>query len=217
MKKNRDDFSKITVDILAKRVGYLCSNPDCRMHTVGPNDVADKATIIGIAAHITAAAPGGPRYDIALTPDQRGHIDNGIWLCSNCSLLIDKDPNAFPVALLQTWRSNSEKEMSENIIGIIKKEAVKSETPYIETDLIWSSASRSNRGYSPKNKAVIILGQDLPIIFWEIKWHLSLALFNNSKFNAYNVKVESIGDIHFDQLSQLNKIIGLGRISAKCF
>src|SRR5688572_20443116 len=142
MKKNRDDFSKLTVDILAKRVGYLCSNPDCRKHTVGPNDVVDKATIIGIAAHITAAAPGGPRYDATLTPDQRGHIDNGIWLCSNCSILIDKDPNAFSTAFLKKWRYDAEKEMSENIRGVIKKEAVKVETPFIEADLLWSSASR---------------------------------------------------------------------------
>lgn len=31
------DFNQKTVDVLAKRAGYVCSNPDCRVSTVGPN------------------------------------------------------------------------------------------------------------------------------------------------------------------------------------
>lgn len=87
MALNRDDFTVKTVDILGKRVGFLCSNPDCRRHTVGPNSAKEKFTILGVAAHITAASPGGPRYDSAQTADQRKDIDNGIWLCVNCSTL----------------------------------------------------------------------------------------------------------------------------------
>ncbi len=59
VKENRDDFSRTTTDILAKRVGYLCSNPDCRNATIGANQKEYKSTSIGIAAHITAASPGG--------------------------------------------------------------------------------------------------------------------------------------------------------------
>lgn len=55
----RDDFSKPTVDLLAKRAGYLCSNPECGIFTVGAAPTADKSIIVGVAAHITAAAPGG--------------------------------------------------------------------------------------------------------------------------------------------------------------
>jgi hypothetical protein len=36
---------------------------------------------IGVAAHITAAAPNGPRYDPSLTSAQRRRHLNGIWLC----------------------------------------------------------------------------------------------------------------------------------------
>ena len=54
---NRDDFSQNTIEILAKRVTYICSNPDCRKMTVGPNLDKKKATNIGVAAHIKAAAP----------------------------------------------------------------------------------------------------------------------------------------------------------------
>ena len=31
----RDDFIKRTIDLLAKRAGYLCSNPECNPPTVG--------------------------------------------------------------------------------------------------------------------------------------------------------------------------------------
>lgn len=204
MKKNRDDFSRLTVDVLGKRVGFLCSNPDCRRHTIGPNDVPDKTTSIGIAAHITAAAPNGPRYNPNLSEEERIHIDNGIWLCSNCATLIDKDPQKFPVTLLEQWKADAENEMSEKLKGIRKRDA-----PFLEAELIWTSASRKNTGYSPKNKEVIVVGQDLPIIFWVVRWYFSLVIHNNSKFDAFNVKVESIVGVHFHELSKLNKVNNL--------
>ena len=57
----RDDFTFKTKDTLAKRVGFLCSNPNCQMLTVGPNSNVEKHSNIGVAAHITAASEGGPR------------------------------------------------------------------------------------------------------------------------------------------------------------
>ena len=95
----RDKFSRPTIDIFAKRVGYLCSNPQCRKPTVGPHLNPMKAIIIGVASHITAAAPGGPRFDPGLGELDRSSIENSIWLCSNCSTLIDKTPESFPVEL----------------------------------------------------------------------------------------------------------------------
>lgn len=85
-KTERDNFSRNTTDILAKRVGYLCSNPDCRNATIGANEDSNKSTSIGIAAHITAASEGGPRYKSELEPEQRSDINNGIWLCSGCRI-----------------------------------------------------------------------------------------------------------------------------------
>lgn len=35
MASNRDDFKAKTIDIMAKRVGYRCSNPNCRKLTCG--------------------------------------------------------------------------------------------------------------------------------------------------------------------------------------
>lgn len=100
----RDDFSSITKDTLARRVNFLCSNPHCPVATTGPHSDPEKAVNRGVAAHITAAAQGGKRYDASLTPEQRSKADNGIWLCHNCAKLIDSDENRFTVSLLRAWK-----------------------------------------------------------------------------------------------------------------
>ena len=90
MKKNRDDFSPKTKRALALRVGHICSNPDCEEHTSGPTVVEDDYSNTGVAAHICAAAPGGPRYDPLMSAEQRASASNGIWLCASCSVKIDE-------------------------------------------------------------------------------------------------------------------------------
>jgi hypothetical protein len=103
----RDDFTKQVIDRLAKRAGMKCSYPDCRMPTTGP-DGGDGITNVGVAAHITAASPGGPRYDGDLTADERSHIANGIWLCQNHAKLIDDDDVTYPAAVLREWKDTAE-------------------------------------------------------------------------------------------------------------
>jgi hypothetical protein len=63
---------------------------------------------IGVAAHITAAALGGPRFDPSLTPRQRCSASNGIWLCQNDGKLVDNDEQQYPVALLRQWKADAE-------------------------------------------------------------------------------------------------------------
>ena len=67
---SRDDFLQTTIDITAKRVDYLCSNPECGKQTVGPHSDPLKALSIGVASHICAAAEGGPRYDTKQKPKE---------------------------------------------------------------------------------------------------------------------------------------------------
>ena len=112
---NRDDFSQATIETLAKRVTYMCSNPDCRKMTIGPNTDKNKATSIGVAAHIKAAAPGGKRYDPTMTSEQRSDITNGIWLCQSCSKLIDTDETKYTVELLNEWKYLAEKKSEQGI------------------------------------------------------------------------------------------------------
>jgi len=105
---NRDDFSPEVKDILAKRVGMRCSNPNCRQPTSGPQEDPEKVLNIGVAAHITAASRKGPRHDEKLTPIERTSVDNGIWLCQNCGKLADNDPPRYPTDLLRRWKQLSE-------------------------------------------------------------------------------------------------------------
>lgn len=102
------DFPKKTVDTLAKRAGYRCSNIDCGVSTVGPNSSSEKATIIGEAAHISGARPSAPRYDGTQTNLARSAITNGIWLCRNCHRKVDADESLYSTELLYAWREKRE-------------------------------------------------------------------------------------------------------------
>jgi len=112
----RDDFSKRVIETLRTRVASRCSNPSCRIPTSGPSETVEKSVIIGIASHICAAAIGGPRYDHDMTRDQRKSIENGIWLCSGCSIKIDRDVKKYTVELLRGWKNEAE-ETADNELG----------------------------------------------------------------------------------------------------
>ena len=70
---------------------------------------------IGEAAHITAAAAGGPRYDPSLSHLDRRSFSNGIWLCRNCARLIDADERGFTVELLREWKKKAETAALEDL------------------------------------------------------------------------------------------------------
>lgn len=115
--KKRDGFNPKTIEALTKRASYICSNPDCRSLTLCPSEEdLEKYICIGKAAHITAASEGGPRYDPSLTPEQRSSIGNGIFLCSNCAEMIDKNNGIdFPVDLLREWKRKHEAWVKANL------------------------------------------------------------------------------------------------------
>ena len=113
----RDDFSIKTKEELAKRVAYKCSNPQCRVPTIGPKDGTNGTVSIGEAAHICAASPGGKRYDNSMSPEQRSSYENGIWLCRNCAAMIDRDEDYYTVDMLHMWKQLAELEASKNIMG----------------------------------------------------------------------------------------------------
>lgn len=106
----REDFDKETRETLARRVGSVCSNPNCRKPTSGPQTDPARAINLGIAAHITAASPGGARYSPTLSSEQRRFIDNGIWLCQCCAKLVDNDEQRYTVDLLRIWKAQAEED-----------------------------------------------------------------------------------------------------------
>ncbi|GEA13122.1 hypothetical protein [Alteromonas sp. KUL49] len=103
------DFNSKSIDILAKRASFRCSNPDCRTLTFAPNSESDKATVIGEAAHIHGARPKSKRYCVDMTDHDRAEITNGIWLCRNCHKLIDTDEKRYSAELLFAWREKHER------------------------------------------------------------------------------------------------------------
>lgn len=106
----RDDFPRSVVETLAKRVGHRCSNPMCRKRTSGPHTLDHKSLNVGVAAHITAASVGGPRYDASMTSDDRKSIGNGVWLCQSCAKLVDNDEARYTGQLLASWKGQAEEE-----------------------------------------------------------------------------------------------------------
>jgi hypothetical protein len=129
MEKMRDEFPNEIKNILAKRVGMRCSNPNCRKQTSGPCNNPDKAMNIGVDAHITGASEGGHRYDKTMTASQRKSIDNGIRLCQNCAKLIDNDENSYTVDKLHSWKNLSEE------AARIEVEEIRTEIKELDNDL----------------------------------------------------------------------------------
>lgn len=111
----RDNFSAAHKQALAKRVNYHCSI--CDAQTIGPRAESTGTVLIGIAAHIRAASPGGPRYDPDQTADRRGSIENGIWLCSKCAIAVDSDVSSYPPERLLALKVAAER-LASNRLGI---------------------------------------------------------------------------------------------------
>jgi hypothetical protein len=118
----RDEFSRKLRDALSKRVSSLCSNPFCRSTTTGPHSSVSDFVDVGVASHITAAAPGGPRYDDSLTPEDRSSIDNAIWLCQRCAKLVDDDSVRYDIGLLRRWKVTAEAEALRAVVGALDAE-----------------------------------------------------------------------------------------------
>lgn len=114
----RDEFSATTRRKLAGRAGNVCSVPTCRLPTQGAATGSDDVVDVGIAAHITAAAPGGPRYDPTLTSQQRREAANGIWCCTIHGKLIDDDVQAYPVEKLRQWKAQAEEASARALLSL---------------------------------------------------------------------------------------------------
>jgi hypothetical protein len=114
-KSNREDFSQRTIEIVAKRAGFICSWPNCNERTVGPGTPQDKVVNIGVAAHINAASPGGPRYNPQQNRAERTSLNNAIWLCQDHAKLADSDPTKYYAKLLQQWKQEHEERIGEMV------------------------------------------------------------------------------------------------------
>lgn len=105
----RHNFTQATIKKLAERAAYICSNPSCPRLTIGPSTGPQGSMKTGVAAHICAASTHGPRYDMSQSETERKSINNGIWLCATCSVLIDKNGGLdYPAPELRRWKKDHE-------------------------------------------------------------------------------------------------------------
>jgi hypothetical protein len=111
----RHDFTQIVKRTLANRVNLHCSNPSCDATTSGPQSDPSKSINVGVAAHISAASPGGPRFDPDMTEKDRRGVSNGIWLCETCAKLIDCDLPEYSRELLLGWKVRAEQKAKAQI------------------------------------------------------------------------------------------------------
>ncbi|MBB1426611.1 hypothetical protein H5181_09065 [Shewanella sp. SG44-2] len=143
--KQRDDFKAKIKRELADRASNLCSKPGCQNLTKGARAGAPGSAGVGVAAHISAASEGGPRYNPDLTPEQRSDYQNGVWLCQTCSVLIDSDALKYPVTTLVQWRNEAEAYSNANLgkplydASTVRKECIKSVVEHATGDTISSS------------------------------------------------------------------------------
>jgi hypothetical protein len=114
--KNRDEFTPLTKRALEKQAGCKCSYPRCRRLTYAVSPDSEEELQIGEAAHICAASPGGPRYDMTMTRDERRSVDNGIWLCRTHARIIDVADAKFSVVLLHEWKQKTKKDAWESVM-----------------------------------------------------------------------------------------------------
>jgi len=113
---NRDEFTEKTRNQIAKRVGWLCSNPSCRAPTVGATSDGNGEILVGTAAHICAAAPGGPRYDQSMSSEEHRSAHNGIWLCRDHGTAVDSHDPEFTVELLREWKTLAQEESRRRVL-----------------------------------------------------------------------------------------------------
>lgn len=114
--KNRDDFTSPTKRKIERQALSHCSNPRCRRVTHAASSDRQSEIRIGIAAHICAAAPGGPRYDSTMTSEKRASASNGIWLCDVHARAIDAKDSKFSVELLHEWKRRTDDDSWKSVI-----------------------------------------------------------------------------------------------------
>jgi hypothetical protein len=113
---NRDNFTPKTKLQIAKRSGWLCSDPECRHPTVGATSDGAGEIMLGEASHICAAAPGGPRYDVGMSEAERRSPKNGIWMCKLHAKSVDSDDPKFTVELLRCWKKLAEEHSHRSVL-----------------------------------------------------------------------------------------------------
>ncbi len=117
-RKRTGDFSQKTINDLAKRAAYRCSN--CKISTLCAAESSDcDHAHTGQAAHIIAASCNGPRANESSTTQEKASISNGIYLCQICAKLVDANRGKdYPPEKLKKMKQDHEKSTREKIVPL---------------------------------------------------------------------------------------------------
>jgi hypothetical protein len=97
-------YSTPMIKTLFARSGNRCAFPDCPELLV-----RDDGHIAAQICHIKASKPGGPRFDPEQSSEERNGASNLILLCANHHAVVDAQPHAYTVEVLEEMKVLAEK------------------------------------------------------------------------------------------------------------
>jgi hypothetical protein len=215
------DFPIRVVRTLAMRAGHRCSV--CLKLTSGPGANSGVAVNDGVAAHITAASPGGARYDPTLSDAERKGLKNGIWLCTQHGSEIDAAASSFSVSALRGLKAIREdgaaRELQEQATGYKDESNLLLEFPYVQTQqrlveiispqpYTFATASTLHTYIvaSPSGNRVLDLVPEVIIALWDVRPDVAgiLATLLCNTINLWHptgAVLEKLGDLCRSALS----------------
>jgi hypothetical protein len=154
---NRDEFTPATKRAIERQARGHCSNPACRRLTRGATADGGGEVNIGVASHISAAAPGGPRYDKNMAPHERRSVDNGIWLCDVHARAVDAKNSKFIAEQLRAWKKRTNEDSWRSIMqNIPYGPAMRVRVPDCLKGRLTARALANFLEYAPSSRHVII-------------------------------------------------------------
>jgi hypothetical protein len=101
--------------MLAFRSGDICAFPGCFKELVIDSTSGNDKAKIAKAAHIAGENETSARFDSNMTPEQRDHYDNLIYLCADHHDLVDQLVKGYPVEKLHEIKLLHEKKVRDLI------------------------------------------------------------------------------------------------------
>nr|WP_249116852.1 HNH endonuclease [Ciceribacter sp. L1K23] len=86
--------------------------PKCGKHLTYDSPSGDD-TYVGEAAHIKGEKPKAARYEAAMGDEERDHVDNLLYLCTDHHTIIDKVPADWPTEKLIEIKTKHEKQVRQ--------------------------------------------------------------------------------------------------------
>lgn len=105
---------------MVARSGNKCAYPDCGADlTIDSKADGDRPKATGKVAHISAASPGGARYDPAMSKAERGSAENLIYLCGPHHDAVDAQLEYHTRAFLLEAKSAHERAVERAVRNVL--------------------------------------------------------------------------------------------------